>query len=120
MVKLSRFALLIVAVAACGREATSPNDPMPRSPSLSRGGSDVGAVYTQSNSAAGNAVIVFGRSADGTLTPAGSFATLGNGTGAGLGSQGAVTLSDDGEFLFAVNAASNTMTTAAEPGSNMS
>jgi 6-phosphogluconolactonase len=86
---------------------------------LSRGGSDVGAVYTQSNSAAGNAVIVFGRSADGTLTPAGSFATLGNGTGAGLGSQGAVTLSDDGEFLFAVNAASNTITSFAVGGTSL-
>src|SRR5262245_46438928 len=93
MMKLSRFAVLVVAAAACGRESTSPNDSMSRSPSLSRGGSDVGAVYTQSNSASGNAVIVFGRSADGSLSAAGSFATLGNGTGAGLGSQGSVTLS---------------------------
>ena len=119
MVRLSRFALLVIAAAACGREATSPNGPIPRSPSLSQSGSDVGAVYTQSNSAAGNAVIVFGRSADGALTPAGSFATLGNGTGAGLGSQGAVTLSDDGEFLFAVNAASNTITSFAVDGTSL-
>lgn len=119
MVKLSRFALLVFAAAACGREATSPTDPMLRSASLSKGGSDVGAVYTQSNSAAGNAVIVFGRSADGSLTPAGSFATLGNGTGAGLGSQGAVTLSDDGEFLFAVNAASNSITSFAVDGTSL-
>jgi 6-phosphogluconolactonase (cycloisomerase 2 family) len=120
MVKLSRFALLVIAAAACGRDATSPTaDPMLRSASLSEGGSDVGAVYTQSNSAAGNAVIVFGRSADGSLTPAGSFATLGNGTGAGLGSQGAVTLSDDGAFLFAVNAASNTITSFAVDGTSL-
>ena len=119
MFKLSRFAMLVLAAAACGRESTSPNDPMSRSASLSLGGSDVGAVYTQSNSASGNAVIVFGRSADGTLTPAGSFATLGNGTGAGLGSQGAVTLSDDGAYLFAVNAASNSITSFSVEGTDL-
>ena len=119
MVKLSRFALLVIAAAACGRDATSPTDPMVRSASLSRGGSAVGAVYTLSNSAAGNAVIVFGRGADGSLSPAGSFATLGNGTGAGLGSQGAVTVSEDGDLLFAVNAASNSITSFAVDGTNL-
>jgi len=59
------------------------------------------------NQVAGNAVAVFARSDDGTLTPAGNFATGGTGTGAGLGSQGAVTLSDDGRLLFAVTAGSN-------------
>ena len=119
MIKLSRFPLLLFVAAACGRDATSPTDPMLQSASLSRGGSDVGAVYTQSNSAAGNAVIVFGRDADGSLTPAGSFATLGTGTGAGLGSQGAVTLSDNGEFLFAINAASNSITSFAVDGTSL-
>jgi 6-phosphogluconolactonase len=65
------------------------------------------AVYTLTNQVAGNAVAIFSRAADGTLTPAGSVATGGTGTGAGLGSQGAVTLSDDGRLLFAVNAGSN-------------
>ena len=66
-----------------------------------------GAVYTLTNQVAGNAVAVFARAADGTLTPAGTFATGGAGTGAGLGSQGAVTLSSDGRLVFAVNAGSN-------------
>jgi len=65
------------------------------------------AVYTITNQVAGNAVAIFSRAADGTLTPAGNVATGGTGTGAGLGSQGAVTLSDDGRLLFAVNAGSN-------------
>jgi 6-phosphogluconolactonase len=64
-----------------------------------------GHVYTQNNSPAGNAVLAFNRDRDGRLTPAGSVATGGTGTGAGLGSQGAVTLS--GDLLFAVNAGSN-------------
>src|SRR5882762_9724436 len=66
-----------------------------------------GAVYALTNQVAGNAVAVFTRAADGRLTPAGSFVTGGTGTGAGLGSQGGVVLSDDGRRLFAVNAGSN-------------
>jgi len=74
----------------------------------SRGGSDgPRAVYTLTNQVGGNAVAVFKRAADGTLTAAGTIATGGAGTGAGLGSQGAIALSDDGRWLFAVNAGSN-------------
>jgi 6-phosphogluconolactonase len=65
------------------------------------------AVYTQTNSAAGNAVEVLTRGADGHLTPAGSVPTGGRGTSAGLGSQGAVALSGDGRVLLAVDAGSN-------------
>jgi 6-phosphogluconolactonase (cycloisomerase 2 family) len=119
MYKLSRTALLLAVLGACSRDATSPNGALPRSAALERGGTDVGAVFTLSNSAGGNAVIAFERGADGTLTPAGTFATQGNGTGAGLGSQGSVALSDDGEFLFAVNAASNTITSFAVNGASL-
>jgi len=54
-----------------------------------------GAVYTMTNSDQGNEVLVFSRSADGSLTPAGSFATSGLGTGGGLGNQGGLILSHD-------------------------
>ena len=119
MYKLSRIALLLAVLGACSRDATSPNGTLPQSAALASDGSDVGAVFTLSNSAAGNAVIAFARSADGTLTPAGTFATQGNGTGAGLGSQGAVALSSDGQFLFAVNAASNTITSFTADGTSL-
>jgi 6-phosphogluconolactonase (cycloisomerase 2 family) len=65
------------------------------------------AVYTETNSADGNAVQVLTRGDDGRLTPAGSVSTGGRGTSAGLGSQGAVALSGDGRVLLAVDAASN-------------
>jgi 6-phosphogluconolactonase len=68
-----------------------------------------GAVYVLTNSPAGNAVLVYGRGGDGSLTPAGSFATGGAGSGAGLGSQNAVIVSDDQQRLFAVNAGSNSI-----------
>ena len=67
----------------------------------------VGTVYTMTNSAAGNAVLAYARAADGSLSLRGTFPTGGLGTGSGLGSQGAVTLSADGRWLAAVDAGSN-------------
>lgn len=63
-------------------------------------------VYTLSNATSGNAVLVFEQRGD-TLIPAGSFPTQGAGSGGGLGNQGAIVLSDDGETLLAVNAGSD-------------
>ena len=68
-----------------------------------------GAVFALTNSTAGNAVVVFNRAEDGSLTPAGSYPTGGVGTGAGLGSQDAVIVSDDRRWLIAVNAGSNSI-----------
>jgi 6-phosphogluconolactonase len=72
-----------------------------------------GAVYTQTNSASGNAVLAFLRGPDGTLSAAGSYATGGLGSGTSLGSQGSVTFSADGRWLFVVDAGSNDVATFA-------
>src|SRR3989475_8867660 len=66
-----------------------------------------GAVYALTNQASGNAVAIFDRGADGSLSWSSNMATGGTGAGSGLGSQGALALSDDGRWLFAVNAGSN-------------
>ncbi|MEO6568666.1 MAG: beta-propeller fold lactonase family protein [Opitutaceae bacterium] len=66
-----------------------------------------GAVYTQSNSTAGNRVIVFARDGQGALEQTASVPTEGTGTGGGLGSQGAVAMTENGRYLLAVNAGSN-------------
>jgi 6-phosphogluconolactonase len=68
-----------------------------------------GAVYTMTNSAEGNEVLVFDRSADGSLSPAGAFETGWLGTGGGLGNQGAVLLTSDNQWLYVVNAGSDTI-----------
>jgi 6-phosphogluconolactonase len=76
------------------------------------GGAAHSYVYTESNqssAAGGNSVLAYSVDSGGTLTAVGSFATGGDGTGAGLGSQGAVTLSDGGHALLVVNAGSNTV-----------
>jgi 6-phosphogluconolactonase len=65
------------------------------------------AVYTETNAADGNEILVFHRRSDGELKLAGSASTRGRGTGAGLGNQGALALRGDGRRLYAVNAGSN-------------
>ncbi len=70
-------------------------------------------VYTSTNAAAGNAVLAFARAGDGSLRPAGSFATGANGTGGGLGNQGAIASSRGGRFLYVVNAGSDSISTFA-------
>jgi 6-phosphogluconolactonase len=69
----------------------------------------VGHVYVNDNTASVNTIAAFDRHADGTLTPVpGSpFATGGAGTGAGIGSQGALQVTDNGRHLLAVDAGSN-------------
>ncbi len=63
-----------------------------------------GAVYVLTNQAA-NAVQVYARAPNGSLSLSGDFPTTGAGTGAGLGSQGSLVLK--GDRLFVVDAGSN-------------
>lgn len=65
------------------------------------------SVYTISNEMSGNRVLVYNRNSDGTLTSAGSYHTGGNGTGEGLGNQGALALSENKLFLFTINPGSD-------------
>lgn len=69
-----------------------------------------GKVFTSTNATAGNEVMVYD-AAPGALELVTRIATQGNGTGAGLGNQGAVTLSGDGRYLFVVNAGSHNVST---------
>jgi 6-phosphogluconolactonase len=73
------------------------------------GATVVGHVYVNNNSAGQNSVAGFDRHADGTLTAiTGSpFADGGTGTGAPVGSAGAIQFSADGRYVLAVDAASN-------------
>ncbi|HLG38130.1 MAG TPA: beta-propeller fold lactonase family protein [Chitinophagaceae bacterium] len=107
----------IVALAACQKEKAPLQTNEPESiteeaaeNSLQRTGHDSREfVYTLSNQAGGNKVITYRRSSDGMLTYSASFDAGGNGTGGGLGNQGALIVSDDRKFLLAVNAGSNTI-----------
>ena len=78
---------------------------LPTSPLV--GQTIAGRAFTETNAADANAIMIYNRMSDGTLEEAGSVPSGGLGTGAGLGSQGAVALNENGSLLFAVNAGSN-------------
>ena len=113
---IARLASLvgIAALAACSDQ--SPTNPLAPGQALASReageshASTEGAVFVTTNRATGNEVKAFRRSADGSLSPIGTFATGGTGvggTGDPLTSQGAAALSPDHKFLFVVNAGSN-------------
>jgi 6-phosphogluconolactonase (cycloisomerase 2 family) len=101
---LSRRARTLLASLAIVGGAVALNTPVAEA-----AGSN-GAVYVLGNQTSGNNVLVFARDADGTLGVPVSVSTGGNGTGGGLGSQGAIVLDQSGRHLYAVNAGSNTIT----------
>ena len=68
-------------------------------------------VYTLDNAQGNNRVLVLEQRGDGSLVNVDSVSTGGAGAGANLGSQGALALSQDGRWLFAVNAGSNSIST---------
>ncbi len=68
-----------------------------------------GSVYIVSNDASANTILVYPRRADGSLGAPDAVPTGGLGTGGGLGNQAALALSNNGRFLYAINAGSNTV-----------
>ena len=67
-----------------------------------------GHVYIQTNAAAGNAIIAYDRAANGALTHDETITTGGLGNApTGLGSQGALAITEDGDHLLAVNGGSD-------------
>src|SRR3984957_17589005 len=80
-------------------------------------GQGVGHVYVNDNTVGSNTIAAYDRHADGTLTaiPGSPFPTGGAGTGAGIGSQGALQITPNGRFLVAVDAGSNQISTLAIP-----
>jgi 6-phosphogluconolactonase len=75
-----------------------------------RSAATTGRVYTMTNAVAGNVVNAYIRAANGQLTLQTSVSTRGTGTGADLGSQGALIVSPNHKSLFVANAGSNDIT----------
>jgi 6-phosphogluconolactonase (cycloisomerase 2 family) len=68
-----------------------------------------GYVYTMSNDATKNSILIYKQDINGMLSYGSTIGSGGKGTGAGLGSQGALLLNKSSMFLFAVNAGDNTI-----------
>ncbi|MGN6870981.1 MAG: lactonase family protein [Solirubrobacteraceae bacterium] len=99
--KWARLVLVLASVAAIASWAAPGASAHPRG---------AGLVFTSTNEAGANAVLVFRRAPDGELSAGGSFATGGAGTGSPLKSQGALAVDrDHGHRLFVVNAGSNSI-----------
>lgn len=99
--------VVIVAAAGCSDEGALLE---PDGSGLVLSGSErsAGMVYLMNNFAAGNEVIVFERSASGTLTARPNVPTGGLGTGEmTLGNQAALALTDDRRWLLVVNPGSD-------------
>jgi 6-phosphogluconolactonase len=122
MLSFSRRSLMSLAAAAfaiaCGRDmTTNPANPVAANAVSARSSEQdgrEGAVYTATNATSGNAIVAFHRAADGALSPIGTFATGGAGTGGTidpLTSQYSLVLDDKHVLLFAVNAGSNDIST---------
>ena len=73
------------------------------------GNDGTGQVFTMTNSASGNEVLIFTHHPQQGLVGAGRVASGGNGTSAGLGNQGGVILSEHHRWLYVVNAGSNSI-----------
>jgi 6-phosphogluconolactonase len=71
--------------------------------------SQEGYVYTESNDAAKNSILIYKQHSDGTLSFVDSVASGGAGIGTGLGSQGALVLDNQHQWLYAVNAGSSSI-----------
>ncbi len=102
-VRSAALAFAAAAAVAAPASASASAFPGPRVSPV------VGHVYVNDNTAPNNTVSEFDRHADGTLTtaPGSPFATGGLGTGAAIGSQGALQETDNGRYLLAVDAGSN-------------
>ncbi len=68
-----------------------------------------GYVYSMSNTAEKNNILIFKQDADGSLTYKKAVASGGAGKGMGLGSQGALILDKNHKWMYAVNAGDNTI-----------
>ena len=109
-----RPALVTAAAVAAVATAATPAFASTERPAGLPGASS--AVFVQTDDTAGNHVVAYHRAADGTLTPAGSYATGGRGgilAGSVVdhtASQGSLAYDPAHALLYAVNAGSDTIT----------
>ncbi len=104
--------------------AVAGADPAPNSPAFAQGGDR--ALFVQTDNTAGNHVVAYHRNSNGTLAPAGTYATGGvggvlNGSAVDhLASQGSLTYDQVHNLLYAVNAGSNTVSVFSVRGDQLS
>ena len=111
-------------VLGCGSgTAVSASAPTPTTPSPTPAPVPQPAsahyVFTQTNDATANQVLVLSVAPDGSLSKAAEVATGGTGSGGGLLNQGSLALNEDASLLFVVNAGSNDFSIFRVSGANL-
>ncbi len=114
----AQAALLALALAVPALPAAAQASP--EGADFSAPASSVGAVFSSTNSALGNAVLMFRQDKAGRLTPIGTYFTGGRGTGGGLSNAGALAFSADRRFLYVVDAGSSDIAVFAVSKTKMS
>jgi 6-phosphogluconolactonase len=114
-----------LALSSCKKEDSNQLDSQTQNaPDISEGGNNPDEIfgtqdnaryslssvlYTEGNEAGTNNIYIYRQHPDGHLTQAATVASGGAGSGAALGSQGALALSGNNHWLFAVNAGANSV-----------
>jgi 6-phosphogluconolactonase (cycloisomerase 2 family) len=121
-----RVTAAVAVAAAAVAIAATPTFATASSPASATAGTGGGhAVFVQTDNTAGNRVVAYRRAADGTLSPAGSYATGGRGgilAGSVVdhtASQGSLTYDPRHGLLYAVNAGSDTISVFAVRGDRL-
>lgn len=107
----------VLLMSACQKDSLTESSILPEEEELSFRSRGAGGVYVMDNDPSGNHLLAFTRQADGTLSEPVSYATGGNGTGGGLGSQGSIIT--HGPYIFVVNAGSNEISVFFGTGSQL-
>ncbi len=114
------------AVLAAGLAATSLTVAQVANAKASSTHAPANVVFVQTDGLTGNQIAVYDRAADGTLSPAGSYATGGLGGAASgavvdkLASQDSLVYDEQDALLFAVNAGSDSLSVFAVAGDTLS
>ena len=118
-------AMAVATTAAAAAIAATPAFASVSSPAATARADGDHAVFVQTDNTAGNRIVVYRRGADGTLSPAGSYATGGRGgilDGSVVdhtASQGSLGLDTRHGLLYSVNAGSNTISVFAVHGDRL-
>ena len=127
--KLVGVVVLSIFFSACQKDSRFASEAMDAKKNDEAGAAPAGVtldknkggdrVYTLSNQADGNKVMVFHRAASGELTFDAAYTSGGSGTGGGLGNQGAIALAEDNEIVLAVNPGSNSLSSLKVTGNGL-
>ena len=105
----SESAISVVTEKMVSEDGNNPDESIASNNGVNERNQNANHVYTESNDASQNSILVFRQERDGKLVLESQTLSGGKGFGRGLSSQGALAIDKRNSLLFAVNAGSNTV-----------